>query len=101
VINRFFHSLCTCPLHIGGQAASRPLNRNGVQLVVAWPHSSGCTIHSLGLEFTVRSENSDGRWRSMLSGPWFDPLPGWRVACRSPVTPVQLNYGLMQAGPVA
>ena len=96
------------------------------------PHSSGRAIHSLGLEFTVRSGNSDGRgrsaavlrqraWRRILpcrarfflrvsgdgsgracySGPWFDRPPGRRVTWGSPVTPVQLNRGLMQVRPVA
>ena len=68
MINRFVHSMCTlqlqvrlvqvrlCQVHL---VAARPLNRRGGGYRWFAP-GSDCAIHSLGLEFTVRSGNSYG-----------------------------------------
>jgi hypothetical protein len=66
VINRFFHSMCMLQgqVVLAVTPAAQPAR---VGLVVADHNSSGCAIHSLGLEFTVRSGNSDGRASSDLS----------------------------------
>jgi len=71
----------------------------------------GAAIHSLWPELTVRSGNSTvlptaGGTHPFWSvaehatGLRFDRLVGWRVPWIGPVTPVQLDCGLIQPGPV-
>ena len=66
MINRFFHSMCMLQgqVVLAVTLAAQPAR---VGLVVPDHDSSGCAIHSLGLEFTMRSGNSDGRGPTDMS----------------------------------